>query len=350
MSVPIIISTINLKAPINSPAFTGEPTAPTPASGDSSTKLATTAFLTNTETLTKYVKKSGDSMTGSLTNNASGENFIVQHHQLGNVCTLARDASGADLYGIYNYKTNSWALQMSTSDNILNGIVKNNTVGGTYVAARDNAAIRLPFSTSVTAFAPVFSAKTQLGEFSMGVLHPNEKMVVNYVSDTDYNAGTNSLIGSLAIDSGCRLWGAVWNDYAEFRSSNSFIEPGRCVIEAGDDTLILATERMQPGANIVSDTFGFSIGHNDEKTEDTQLPIAVSGRVLAYGYEDLDEFRANIGRPVCSGPNGTVSIMTDEEYRDRGYCAIGTISAIPEYEEWGTGKIKVNGRIWIKVI
>src|SRR5215475_4379833 len=32
-------------APLNSPAFTGNPTAPTPPSGDSSTTLATTAFV-----------------------------------------------------------------------------------------------------------------------------------------------------------------------------------------------------------------------------------------------------------------------------------------------------------------
>lgn len=32
-------------APINSPAFTGTPTAPTPTSGDNSTKIATTAFV-----------------------------------------------------------------------------------------------------------------------------------------------------------------------------------------------------------------------------------------------------------------------------------------------------------------
>ena len=32
-------------APINSPAFTGTPTAPTPSSGDDSTKIATTAFV-----------------------------------------------------------------------------------------------------------------------------------------------------------------------------------------------------------------------------------------------------------------------------------------------------------------
>lgn len=38
---------INKKAPIDSPALTGTPTAPTPAEGDNSTKLATTEFLQN---------------------------------------------------------------------------------------------------------------------------------------------------------------------------------------------------------------------------------------------------------------------------------------------------------------
>ena len=140
------------------------------------------------------------------------------------------------------------------------------------------------------------------------------------------------------------LYGAVWNDYAEFREGDT-IEAGHCVIEVGDDTLITSTERLMPGANITSDTFGFAIG----ETEQAKTPIAVSGRVLAYPYESREEFKKNIGRPVCSGPNGTVSIMTDEEYRDKGYCAIGTISAVPDYEEWGTGKVKVNGRVWIKV-
>lgn len=141
-----------------------------------------------------------------------------------------------------------------------------------------------------------------------------------------------------------KLYGAVWNDYAEFRQGDT-IEAGHCVIETGDDTLVTSTERMMPGANITSDTFGFAIG----ETEQAKTPIAVSGRVLAYPYESREEFKKNIGRPVCSGPNGTVSIMTDEEYRNKGYYAIGTISAVPDYEEWGTGKVKVNGRVWIKV-
>lgn len=140
------------------------------------------------------------------------------------------------------------------------------------------------------------------------------------------------------------LFGAAWNDYAEYRKSNCKI-PGKCIIEVGDDTLKLSTKRLQPGAEIISDTFGLAIG----ETEECKTPIAVSGRVLAYPYEPLEKFRENIGKPVCSGPNGTVSIMTDEEYQKFGYCAIGTISAVPDYEVWGSGNVKVNGRVWIKV-
>ena len=81
-----------------------------------------------------------------------------------------------------------------------------------------------------------------------------------------------------------KVWGAVWNDYAEFRETMEEIEPGRVVIENGDDTLSLSIERLQPGANIVSDTYGMAIG----KTEYSQTPIAVSGRVLAYPLEDRD--------------------------------------------------------------
>ena len=139
-----------------------------------------------------------------------------------------------------------------------------------------------------------------------------------------------------------KVYGAVWNDYAEYRSTSK-VKPGQCVIETGLGDLIQSTKRLQPGANIVSDTFGFAIG----KTEQTKTPIAVSGRVLAYPYEDRDSYQA--GDPVCSGPNGTISKMTREEVREYPDRIIGTVSEIPSYEIWGTGNVKVNNRIWIKV-
>lgn len=30
-------------------------------------------------------------------------------------------------------------------------------------------------------------------------------------------------------------------------------------------------------------------------------------------------------------------------------CIIGYVSAIPDYEIWSTGKVKVDNRIWIKI-
>lgn len=141
------------------------------------------------------------------------------------------------------------------------------------------------------------------------------------------------------------LHGSSWNDYAEYRAINdNEIQAGRCVVENGDDTLSISSKRLQPGANIISDTYGFIIG----ETDICKTPIAVSGRVLAYPYEDIEEFKNNIGHPVCSGPNGTVSIMTDEEYIKYGYCAIGFISSVPTYKTWNNNTT-INGRIWITI-
>ena len=41
--------------------------------------------------------------------------------------------------------------------------------------------------------------------------------------------------------------------------------------------------------------------------------------------------------------------MTDEEEEKYSGRIIGTISEIPDYEIWGTGKVQVNGRVWIRI-
>lgn len=138
-----------------------------------------------------------------------------------------------------------------------------------------------------------------------------------------------------------KLFGAVFNDYAEYR--NAAEKPGSCVIENGDGSLSASTKRLQLGASIVSDTFGFAIGETDEAT----CPIAVSGRVLAIPFEDITKYTP--GAAVCSGPNGTISIMTREEIREWPDAIVGYVSEIPTYDTWGTDNVPVNGRIWIKI-
>ena len=62
-------------APLNSPAFTGAPTAPTPASSDNSNRLATTAFVNSLNG--GYVLRSGDTMTGLLNLNGGAAGSIT---------------------------------------------------------------------------------------------------------------------------------------------------------------------------------------------------------------------------------------------------------------------------------
>lgn len=148
---------------------------------------------------------------------------------------------------------------------------------------------------------------------------------------------------------GTKVYGAVWNDYAECRSVESNIEAGRVVYETNNRVMQLAHSRLQPGCKVVSDTYGMCIG----ETEEAKTPIAVTGRVLVYPYHNKTEYE--LGTAVCSAPNGTVDIMTREEIREYPERIIGTVSEIPDYDVWHAGErdgnhdIEVKGRIWIYV-
>ena len=101
---------------------------------------------------------------------------------------------------------------------------------------------------------------------------------------------------------------------------------------------------MIPACSIISDTFGFAIGETDK----CKTPLAQAGRVLAYPFEDRNSYKP--GDAVCSGPNGTVSKMTQEEKINHPECIVGYVSCVPQYETWGENNTKVNNRIWIKVV
>lgn len=168
---------------------------------------------------------------------------------------------------------------------------------------------------------------------------------VPFIATSNANAGNNTagvyFNGSTGV-----LSGAAWNDYAEFREPKNIdvenIPYGRCVIENGDDSVSFSTKRLQPCGQIISDTYGFTLG-----TEENNLPIALCGRVLAYTYEPRKEFK--VGDAVCTGPEGTLSKMTREEIKEYPDRIVGYVSSIPNYLYWGEANIEVKGRIWIKV-
>ena len=145
------------------------------------------------------------------------------------------------------------------------------------------------------------------------------------------------------VTCGTQLYGAVWNDYAEFRTQKEIIEPGYCVASTNNGQVYKTTEKFQACDGIVSDTFGFAIGETDE----CKTPLAVAGRVLVYFHGNREDYQS--GDTVCAGPEGKIIKMTREEIKEYPDRIIGIVSEIPEYETWGSGNVAVNNRIWIKV-
>ena len=287
----------------------------------------------------RYVKKSGDTMTGDLT--APSVYTSNWFRSTGATGWYNESYNGGwymtDATWVRSYASKS--LYMGT------GIMRTDAVcEGSWITASHDGAIQVRAATGAPAgdrFQSWFSGKTPSGAWGIGPLSGSNDMYFCFGTDANYNAG-NDAVSNIRFGSNGTVWGAVWNDYAEFRKSES-LDPGRVVIEDASGEMKLATERLQPGANIISDTYGFTIG----ETKENKTPIAVAGRVLAYTCED--RYSYPLGGAVCSGPNGTVSLMTREEIREYPERIIGTVSEIPEYETWGTDNVKVNGRIWIKV-
>lgn len=245
-------------------------------------------------------------------------------------------SSYKDLYGgIPSVVANRPTLNLSTgfiTSNLLAKTLKG-TSGTTYGATLPASAQvgQIFFKEGNTADSIIVSASTSKA-YVLGTLSSTDNSIAPVFNTSVYTEGTV-------------LYGAAWNDYAEMRECYDTIKPGQCVYEVGNDSMKITTQRLQRGCKIVSDTFGFNIG----ETKKAKTPIAVAGRVLAYCYEGKEIAKDYIGWPVCSGPNGTVSIMTEEEEVKYPSRIIGIISSIPDYEYWGEKHIKVDGRIWIYV-
>lgn len=171
---------------------------------------------------------------------------------------------------------------------------------------------------------------------------PDNTTATSYTANTAASIHTNGGIYAAKDIWARRVFNAVFNDYAEYRTTIN-LEPGRVVVDQDDGSLACASARLQPGAQVISDTFGHSMG----ETDTAKTPLAVAGRVLVYPYQARENYHA--GMAVCSAPDGTVDIMTREEIRDYPDCIVGIVSEIPQYETWGSDNVKVDGRIWVRI-
>ena len=230
-----------------------------------------------------------------------------------------------------------------TSATLTDTKVTQSAAFSTSSATSGNYPVILAYSTATT-------ATTNTVNKSASFLY-NPHGTTGGLSILNTTPSSSTTTGALKVSGGigcagniyaAKVYGAVWNDYAECRAQKEEIEPGYCVASGDDGKVYKTNEKFQACDGIVSDTFGFSIGETDE----CKTPLAVAGRVLAYA-ENPEELHS--GDTVCAGPNGKVVKMTREEIREWPDRIVGIVSEIPTYETWGTGGVLVDGRIWIKV-
>lgn len=258
----------------------------------------------------------------------------INKKELSSDITLAASDVGAEAAGVC----------LPLAGGTMTGSINNTTVdGGAWLYSRMKGALNVNNVPSSDACVPVFTTQGAAGSWSAGTATGSSNLIFAYVSDADYDAANYSGIKYIQFTSAGGVTGAVWNDYAEYRSAAEEVAPGQVVYSDNSGNLYKTTSRLQAFEGVVSDTFGFSIGETDE----AKTPLAVAGRVLVY--PDKDRYSFHAGDVVCAGKNGTVSLMSREEiatYPDR---IVGVVSEIPEYKVWGSGNVEVNGRIWIKV-
>lgn len=167
-----------------------------------------------------------------------------------------------------------------------------------------------------------------------------EFVVIGYSESAKENYWYNEAV---RVNSLGQLKGAAWNDFAEFRDAADdilLLQPGDVVCEVGDGKVERSHKRLQPGAYVISDTYGMVIGEEGENS----VPVAVAGRVLVRAPVD-ENFK--VGDAVTADEFGMITKMTRLEimlFPDR---ILGYVSEIPTYDKWNG--VEVGYRIWIKV-
>jgi hypothetical protein len=158
-----------------------------------------------------------------------------------------------------------------------------------------------------------------------------------------YDASTKLTVsGDIRAINGGKVWGSVWNDYADFFEveHDLTVEPGKVYVRHGN-TVSLSKKRCEKGSiGIASDTFGFSVGQKNKKNR--EIPIAVAGIVLAVVDKLYDT-----GTALTSAPHGKLTAMNLLEKMFFPERIVGTFYK-PESQSTWNG-VAVNGRHWVKI-
>ena len=153
-----------------------------------------------------------------------------------------------------------------------------------------------------------------------------------------YNPSTDTLKAG-------KVKNAVLNDLADAIpvGEGDVLEAGYCYGFDGEHYTKTSEYMQKSYIGIHSDTYGFLMGHEEGKEK---FNVAVSGFVLAYVDKEYE-----VGTPLTCTTGGYLTEIELEDKIKYPERIVATYWKNEPDEEWGPegGKIKVNGRRWVKV-
>ncbi len=275
-----------------------------------------------------------DGASTELTFTSTGDTIATATNALacsGNAATATLAATAATATNALacsgNAATATLAATAATATNALacSGNSATATLASTVVIGANNA--------SNANYQVLFGSGNGVYSSSLVTMNP----ALGTITATNINgAGRGGQIAGFS-----RVYNAVWNDYADYISVDPSTprEPGRVIVYDGRYH-VAATEYAQMGAlGIVSDTFSFVAG---TKVGETQLPLAVSGFVLAY----VDKVYPP-GTPLTCAPDAGLTEMALETKMKFPERLLATFYREEINATWFG--LEVKGRHWVQV-
>jgi hypothetical protein len=156
------------------------------------------------------------------------------------------------------------------------------------------------------------------------------------------SAADTTQLNYTGIFTASKVYNAVWNDIVDFLEvdESTQIYFGKVYVADEDEHYKPSTKYLDEGIiGLVSDTYGFGVGHNPEKK---QLPIAIGGFVLA----EVDQVYRP-GTPLTASADGRLTEIKPEDKREYPERIVATFLKAEKAEEWNG--INVRGRHWVRV-
>lgn len=293
-----------LKAPLDSPALTGTPTAPTAAPGTSTTQLATTAFVA-------AAAGSGTSIKQTVTQTAHGFTAGANvYRKADSTYALAQaDALGtADVAGKVESVTDANTFVMVTAG-LITLAGASWTPGGKYFLSEDTAGgdvtdlsgfAQTSFSTALFTALSATTAIVRIGEPQQLALIPNSALAADaarpaQVSSPEIAAGSETALRSYSPADIAAIAGAFGGGIASFTTGMTMLWPDSLSgsipsgwVASGSVGTPAATSPdadyiviVKVGAQVATPTFN-PVAGTYGSTQSVTLSTATSGASIRY--------------------------------------------------------------------